>query len=147
MRRKYVLIPLVWGSILVGLATTLLVVGARSPYTHTNLDPAYNSGYSRTTQTLVGSPVPFPAPVGSVPAGDPVAEGTRLYVALRCASCHGLRGEGAVVGPPIAGSDAKALQKKVTDGPGGMPSYSLTDDQIAAIAAYLEAIARQNQGQ
>jgi len=76
--------------------------------------------------------------------GDAVTNGTRLFVTKGCVACHALEARGGVVGPAIAGTDAATVLKKVRKGPSGMPQYSpetLTDDEIAAIAAYLRSLA------
>src|SRR5438093_1425184 len=153
IRRKYLLIPIFWGGVLAILAVTLLAIGARSPYTHTNLVPTYDPGYSRTTPIAVGTPVPFVPPGlnDQGKTGDVVTEGQRLFVALDCASCHGLKGEGGVFAPPIAGSDLQTVMKKLEKGPGGMPHFAaLTQSELDALVAYLKSLvkpAAQAQGQ
>ena len=60
-----------------------------------------------------------------------------------CAKCHGMNGEGGI-GPRIAGSptlsDPEALAKLVRNGRRTMPAVGSgwTDEQIAALAAYLK---------
>ncbi len=60
-----------------------------------------------------------------------------------CAKCHGLAGEGGI-GPRIAGSptltDPVALAALVRNGKGDMPAVGSgwTDEQVAALAAYLQ---------
>ncbi len=141
---KILTVPLVAGLVVPLLAALLLAIGARSPYTHSNLEPALPPGYTRTQLGLVGQ-VTGLGDSGLLPAArsaDPAGRGAALFVTHGCASCHGLRGQGSAVGPAIAGTDARTLRAKTQKGPGGMPTFSpkdLTDDDLAAIAAYLQA--------
>lgn len=133
-------------TVVIVMALTILTIGARSPYTHANLQPGSDPGYTRTEQIYLGPGEPY-AGAGSATgrsAGGPVAEGARLFVTKGCASCHALEGRGGAVGPPIAGTDLATLRSKVRKGPSGMPHFSaetLTEDELAAIAAYLQSLA------
>ncbi|MBI3680397.1 MAG: cytochrome c [Acidobacteria bacterium] len=128
------------------LALTLLTIGARSPYTQANLDLGYDPNYTRTEQTLIGPPIPYRgANLAVPPAADPVEQGRQLFVIKGCASCHGLAGRDGIIAPVIVGTDADTLRKKTSKGPGGMPAYAhgaLSDEDLAAIAAYLKAIGK-----
>jgi mono/diheme cytochrome c family protein len=138
------LLPALIGAAVLGIGLTLLTIVMRSPYTHSNLNLAFDSGYTRTDQIFVGAPVPISAGMmGVQPAADPVQLGKQLFVTEGCASCHGLDGRGGVVGPSIVGTKADKLRVKTTVGPKGMLPYApgaLTDHDLAAIAAYLEAM-------
>ncbi len=146
---KTLTVPLAAGVAIPLLALLLLVVGARSPYTHSNLTPWF--GYTRTPLGFVGQVAPFSgSAIAPSEARSPslVLRGETLFVTRGCASCHGLRGQGGAVGPTIAGTGAATLRAKTQKGPSGMPSFStkdLTNDDIAAIAAYLESVTRQEQ--
>lgn len=62
-----------------------------------------------------------------------------------CAACHGLDGRGGIIGPSIVGASADKLRSKTQVGPRGMPAYApgaLTDADLAAIAAYLNAMSK-----
>jgi cytochrome c553 len=138
-------VPVVAALVVITLGTTLLTIGARSPYTHTNLDPGYDQRYTRTDQILVGSPVPIMGPMlARMPpmSESPVVRGQQLFVGMGCAECHGLEGKGGPVAPPNAGFSAQELRAKMSEGPGGMPVYapqSISDDDLAAIVAYLQS--------
>lgn len=140
-RRATVLI----GVLLVSAALTILTIGARSPYTHANLQPGRDPGYTRTEQITLGPGVPYGG-AGSATGrteGDPAAKGAGLFVTKGCAACHTLQGRGGAVGPSIAGTDLETLREKVRKGPSGMPSYSpetLTEEELAAIVAYLKSL-------
>jgi mono/diheme cytochrome c family protein len=140
------LLPAFIGSAVLILGFTLLAIVARSPYTHSNLNAGYDPSYTRTEQTLVGTPIPFSGDGLAVPrASDPVQLGRQLFVAENCASCHGLDGKGGIVGPPIAGTKADKLRAVTQVGPKGMPAYAsdaLSDEDLAAIAAYLNAMSK-----
>lgn len=143
-RRVSFLVPRLVAAVVVVFSLTLLTIGARSPYTHANLQPGRDLGYTRTEQISVGPGEQYGG-IGSAARteGDPVAEGTRLFVTKGCAACHALQGRGGAVGPPIAGTDLDTLREKVRKGPSGMPHYSLetlTEEELAAIAAYLRSL-------
>ncbi len=125
------------------LSFTLLFVGAESPYTHSNLLAGYDARYTRTDQIVVGPSVPYAGIGGEVPADDQVTVGERLFVTAGCVTCHGLGGRGGVVGPTIEHNDVRTLTQRIRNGPEGMPRFSdaITDDEIAAISAYLRSVA------
>ena len=141
---RNLLMPAFIGMAVFGIAFTLLAIVARSPYTHSNLNVAFDSRYTRTDQAIVGAPVPFGGDMMAVkPASNPVQLGQQLFVVKGCAACHGLDGHGGIIGPSIVGTKAGKLRVKTTVGPQGMPAYApgaLTDQDLAAIAAYLEAM-------
>ena len=140
---KNMLLPAFVGSAVVVIAFTLLTIVARSPYTHSNLNAGFNQSYTRTEQTVVGSPVPFGSRELAVPrASDPVELGKQLFVVNGCVSCHGLNGHSGIIGPPLTGTKVEKLRAETQVGPKGMPAYApgaLSDQDLAAIAAYLNA--------
>ena len=137
-------VPILICLVVVPLAITLLTIGARSPYTAGNLNPHYDASYTRTDQTFVGSPVPLMAHGLAQPASaDPVSRGQQLFTAKYCSGCHGLDGRGSIIGPSIVGATAAKLKSKTHSGPGAMPAFeasSLSDDELAAMAAYLASM-------
>ena len=138
------LLPAFIGVAVLGVGFALLTIVARSPYTHSNLDLSFDPGYTRTQQIVVQAAVPFGGDMlADAPAMDPVQHGKQLFVVKGCAACHGLDGRGGIVGPSILGAKAEKLRVKTTVGPQGMPAYApgaLTGQDLAAIAAYLEAM-------
>lgn len=130
--------------VVASLAFTLLFIGASSPYTHANLNRAYDDGYTRTEQVIVGAPIPFSGLGSSTPAtGDAIQRGGALFITEGCFGCHALGGQGGAVAKAIAGVDQKLLAQKVREGTAGMPQFSttgLTDEQLAAIGAYLRSL-------
>jgi mono/diheme cytochrome c family protein len=130
--------------VVLSLAGTLLFIGASSPYTHANLNAAYDEGYTRTAQIVVGPAQPFMGLSHGAPAaGDAVARGARLFVTEGCVGCHALAGQGGAVAKAIAGADVALIAQRVRQGTPGMPPFAmdgLTDDQLADIATYLRSL-------
>jgi mono/diheme cytochrome c family protein len=79
--------------------------------------------------------------------GNLVAQGKRVFETAGCTSCHTLKDAGSTgtVGPNL--DDAKPpkalVVDRVTNGKGVMPSFKgqLTPQEIAAVAAYVSAVA------
>jgi hypothetical protein len=128
-----------------GLAFTLIIVIiARSPYTHANLSP---EGYSRTDIIYVGQEHPFTGPGLADPngilTGDPVQDGRVLFFAYGCASCHGLNGEGAAVGKNLGKADSEEISQEVRRGPKTMPAFEkgvLSDSDLEKLIAFLKSV-------
>lgn len=146
-------VPIVAAVVVASLSTLLLGIGARSPYTHANLAPGFDARYTRSQQAVIGPAEPYhggrPAPLPAVLAADAEARGRVLLVTKGCAACHGIEGRGSAVGPAIAGFGVDDLRDKAWKGPGGMPTYSalnMSDEDLEAIAAYLQAISAQRTG-
>jgi hypothetical protein len=139
--------PIIGAVIMSGLAFTLVVIIiARSPYTHGNLSP---EGYDRTEVIRVGEEQPFPGiglkDSGSVLNGDPVHDGRILFFSFGCASCHGLTGQDGTVGGRIDTGDVNLseLIREVRRGPKGMPSFVeevLSDEEAERLHTFLESI-------
>lgn len=141
-RRGIFIFPIVAMIVILSLATLLLTIGARSPYTHSNLGAEPYPRYARSEQAFVGQEIPYDGGGMTALSQDTVTEalGKVLLVTRGCASCHGVDGRGGTIGPPIVGFDLEDLQRKSKKGPGGMPVFSeaLSDDDLAAIAAFLK---------
>ena len=79
--------------------------------------------------------------------GDPAAGKEVFLGASACGGCHTLADAGAsgTVGPNLdeAMPDNELVLDRVTNGQGGMPSFSstLTEQQIADVAAYVSSVA------
>ncbi len=143
---RNLVLPTFIGGAVVVLGLTLVAVVARGPYTHANLNLGFDPAYTRTQQMLVGPAIPESGSMPASPAGDQVSLGHQLFVSEGCAACHGLDGRGGVIGPSIAGAKAAKLRVETTVGPKGMPPYAagaLTDQDLAAIEAYLASMAKQ----
>ena len=138
--------PIVGAVVMSLLAFTLIgVVVARSPYTHANLDP---NGYNRTTVAYLGQEYVFEglglADQRLTRTGDPVQDGHSVFVQYGCASCHGLRAQGGVVGPELTDVSRSELKDEVRKGPKLMPPFPpelLGDEELTKIYAFLESLA------
>jgi cytochrome c553 len=81
--------------------------------------------------------------------GDPVAGKEVFLGASACGGCHTLAdaGSSGTVGPNLDESQpsAELVVDRVTNGQGGMPSFSssLSEQQIADVAAYVSSVAGQ----
>jgi len=137
--------PIVGAIMMSGLAFTLVaVIIARSPYTHGNLNP---KGYDRTEISRVGEDVPFEglglADPRLASTGDPAQDGRALFFGYGCASCHGLKGQGAAVGKDLSKADAEEISQKVRQGPKTMPVFQasvLSDSDLQELIAFLRSI-------
>ena len=136
--------PILGAIMMSGLAFTLIaVIIARSPYTHGNLQP---EGYNRTEIIYLGEEHPFDgiplADPSLASTGDPVQDGRVLFFGYGCASCHGLKGQGAAVGKDLSKADAEEISKEVRRGPKTMPSFDpsvLPDSDLQKLIAFLKS--------
>ncbi len=76
---------------------------------------------------------------------------------VSCAPCHGDRAEGKEIarykntngrtivlsGPDIRGASLEKIMQTVKKGPGVMPRYFFTDEEIRAIYSYIHNLARE----
>jgi mono/diheme cytochrome c family protein len=87
---------------------------------------------------------------GGTPEGADVAAGKDVFESAGCATCHTLADAGAsgTVGPDLDESqpDEALVVDRVTNGQGAMPSFQdqLSEEQIAAVAAYVSSVAGQS---
>lgn len=139
-------VPLVFVGVISGLAFGLVVgIIGRSPETHANVRP---EGFDRTPITYVGEESPF-AGIGLadpwlVTDVDQAARGRLLFLSNSCATCHGLGGQGGVVGPALDPGELtpSEFRRNVRSGPKGMPAFMeevISNDDLEAIYAFLEA--------
>jgi cytochrome c553 len=135
--------PVTYVAAVVTIGLVLVAVITRSPDTKANYQESA-SGYDRTPLASIGGVSPY---LGL--RRDPVSidDPAHAFVQAGCASCHGLRGQGAAVGPPIWKIDAQRMAETLRDGGAGMPSFAadrLSDVQIASLAAYLNEWRKQH---
>lgn len=144
-------IPSVLAATISGLAVVLIWgIVARSPETHANVRP---EGFDRAPISYVGQDSPFTG-VGLAdpqPAADPASRGRFLFFGLGCATCHGLAGQGGVVGPRLDPRELGAgdLRQDVRRGPRGMPAFddtTVSDEDLEAIFRYLQSLAQSDAG-
>ena len=129
--------PITYISTVVLVAAMLIGVLGRSPDTRSNFQES-SVGYDRTDVAVVGEQDSF-AGVSDVLGAEPA----EVYVGAGCANCHGLSGEGGVVGPDIWGKNLEDAFEAIRDGDHGMPLYDdtrLSDEQIEKLVTYLNAL-------
>lgn len=104
---------------------------------------AAGCGGSDDTASVPSTPAPT---TSEEPSGSADAEGKQVFVA-NCSTCHTLSAAGAngQAGPNLDDlkPDEATVKAMVTNGGGGMPSFSgtLDEGQIDAVAAYVSSVA------
>jgi hypothetical protein len=139
-----------WVATILTIATVLTAVGMVIVFLRTPLapgDPLRPELYDRSPIAFLDSDLPYGG-VGLADASlaetdDPLADGEMLYFQFGCASCHGLSGTGAVVGPELLGEVGSlgGFFEDVREGPKEMPGYAsgvLSDDDIELIHRFLK---------
>lgn len=140
--------PLLFGSLTTVIGLVLLVVLARNPTTHANLEGP--DGHDRTPHAHIGESSPYQGfgiadPMAAT--DDPGGAGRAAYIGYGCVACHGLKGAGAVVGGDLGSAtrdDLESFIRDVRKGPEVMPEYDesvLDDDTLALIHTYLDDVA------
>lgn len=81
-------------------------------------------------------------PIPDVDLDASVSKGMQLFVA-NCAPCHGATGAGGAVGggwlaPALDRAAPRIVAEAMLVGPGQMPAFDLPDDDVDAVAAYVE---------
>ena len=134
--------PITYVSTVVLVAAMLIGVLGRSPDTRSNFQES-SVGYNRTDVALVGEQDSFDG-ISDVLGAEPAA----MYVGAGCANCHGLSGEGGVVGPDIWGKNLEDALEAIRDGDHGMPLYDelrLSDEQIERLVSYLNELREEEE--
>jgi len=105
---------------------------------------AATTGAMTTTMSKLPIP-PSKMPTLKVPAGS-AAAGASVFAA-NCESCHGAKGIGGGVGPRLVASGLSAGQvaymvrnPQGVDKQSAMPKLTLTDKQVADVAAYVASL-------
>lgn len=128
------------------LSLTLVACGKDKPADTAEQAPA-------DTAVTAGPPMPMDPSQGvaghteAAPGGAVGESGHDLYTA-KCVSCHGASGEGLAGNPKLMGLSKADIQSRLTDYRAGKTlgpktvimaamAKPLTDEQIAALAAYL----------
>jgi mono/diheme cytochrome c family protein len=110
--------------------------------------PAMATAVQAMAGAAAAAKLPIPLaklPTATVAPGNATA-GAQVFAA-NCASCHGEGGKNGQVGPSLAGAGLKAGQvaymvhnPQGVDKDSGMPKLSLTDKQVADVAAYVASL-------
>lgn len=104
--------------------------------------PAFNDADRSALVAYVSSLGNGPAvPQVVVGAGD-LSKGRDLFL-NSCAACHGPAGGGGAIGggvnaPPLLQADPTTVGEAVVSGPGPMPKFSFSPEQLDSIAAYVQ---------
>lgn len=138
-------ISVVLASAAIITAVGMVIVFVRAPVSNTHItDPA---GYDRTVVNYLGVAYPYDGfgldDDSDAQTGDPLVDGSVLYFQYACAACHGLAGQGAVVGGALVGEigSFSSFADDVREGPKGMPAYgdgTISDENLEKIYAYLK---------
>jgi hypothetical protein len=139
----------IWISVLLASAAILTAVGmvivfVRAPVANTHItDP---DGYDRTIVNYLDVSYPYEGfglnDESAAQSGDPIADGSLLYFQFACGACHGLAGQGAVVGPALVDEIGSlgSFGEDVREGAGGMPGYdesAISEENLEKIYLYL----------
>jgi len=140
----------IWIGVLLASAAVITAVGmvivfVRAPVSNTHItDP---DGYDRTIVNYLDVSYPYEGfglnEESAAQSGDPIADGSLLYFQYACGACHGLTGQGAIVGPALVDELGSfgSFDEDVRDGSGGMPGYhnsTISDENLEKIYAYLK---------
>ena len=103
-------------------------------------DPVLTPAQIKALTEFVGSISSGP-PIPTVQSGGDLHRGWELYQAS-CAACHGSSGTGNAIGggavsADLHATDQLAIAEAVTIGPGEMPPFALSPDDLAALVAYV----------
>ena len=143
------LVPTVGFAVVATLATVLIwAIVLRSPDTHAHLWDTWRPEYTRTSPIFVRQEVgdvELTLGKGHLREGYLAFAdaGRAIYLSAGCATCHGVDTRGGPVGPSLAGSVPRIVERMVREGPGGMPAYAtkhLTDADLTTLAAYLAGL-------
>lgn len=102
--------------------------------------------YTAAITTLEGRQ---PAPVSAEALGassDSAREGSRVWARYGCATCHSLVGLGGHVGPDLTNygrpESHAVVRTTVASGRIAMPSFSLSEQELDHLVAYLATVSR-----
>jgi mono/diheme cytochrome c family protein len=126
--------------IVIGL--TLIAILGRSPDTRSNFQDS-PEGYDRTELAVIGAEAQFEGFITDIHS-----TGKEIYFGVGCGSCHGLRGEGGVVGPDIQKKNLEDMLDAVREGEHGMPFFGderLSDEQVEALTEYVNGLRQASQ--
>ena len=84
------------------------------------------------------------------PLSEAALRGRAIWHENACQVCHQLYGQGGFLGPDLTNAasrvDDTRLRSLLTMGSGQMPAFGFSEDQIADVRAYLEALDRPDLG-
>jgi len=139
-----------WISVLLASAAVFTAIGmvivfVRAPVSNTDVtDP---ERYDRTPIGYLNKTYPYEGfglkDESVAQTGDPIEDGSALYFRYGCAACHGVNGQGAIVGPTLLDELGSfgSFSEDVREGPRGMPGYAegtISDVNMEKIYQYLK---------
>ena len=103
-------------------------------------DPVLTPAEIQALTQFVGAISSGP-PIPTVRSGGDLHRGWEIYQAS-CAACHGASGSGNAIGGGTVAADLHAtdqlsIAEAVTIGPGQMPPFALSGDDLTAVVAYV----------
>ncbi len=139
-----------WISTLLAVAAMITAIGMvvvfiRAPVSNAHIRNPH--AYDRTPIAHLGDEYSY---VGfglndesAAQTGEPITDGSVLYLKYGCAACHGLSGQGAVVGVPLVDEIGSfgSFSEDTRDGPKGMPGYdevTISEENLEKIYAFLK---------
>lgn len=138
-------ISFVLATVTVITAAGMVIVFVRAPVSNTHItDP---DGYDRTIVNYVDESYPYEGfglnSASAALTGDMNTDGGTLYFQFACGACHGLTGQGAVVGPALIGEIGSfgTFSEDIREGPRGMPAYgeaTISDEELEKIYRFLD---------
>jgi ubiquinol-cytochrome c reductase cytochrome c subunit len=104
-------------------------------------NPSFSDADRQALVAYVASFGQGPAIPDVVTSGADIRAGLELFTS-NCAACHGPAGGGGAVGggfvaPALTQADATTVGEAVITGPGPMPRFSFSPDQLNSLAAYV----------
>jgi len=138
-------ISFVLATVTIVTAAGMVIVFVRAPVSNTHItDP---DGYDRTIVNYVDVSYPYEGfglnNASAALTGDMNTDGGTLYFQFACGACHGLTGQGAVVGPALIGEIGSfgTFSEDIREGPKGMPAYgeeTISDEELEKIYRFLD---------
>lgn len=132
-------------SVAIITAIGMVTVFVRAPVSNSHITAP--DGYDRTVVNYLDVSYPYEGfgldDDSDARTGDPLVDGSVLYFQYGCAACHGLTGQGAVVGGALVGEIGSfgSFAEDMREGPKGMPAYgegTISDEKLEKIHAYLK---------
>jgi ubiquinol-cytochrome c reductase cytochrome c subunit len=104
--------------------------------------PAYDEQQIRDLVAFVGTLGDGP-PIPDVRTDEALLQRGWQLFAANCAPCHGATANGGAVGGgaiawPLKDADPRMVAEAMLTGPGQMPRFDIGDEQIAAVATYVD---------
>jgi ubiquinol-cytochrome c reductase cytochrome c subunit len=110
-------------------------------------EPAFSDAQIESLLAFAGTIVESgPAIPAVMVDGATLQQGWEAYI-QNCAACHAATGAGDAVGggfiaPSLLGSEPRTVAEAVLVGPGAMPAFPFLEDQLDALASYVDHLQR-----